>query len=251
MTDPIFGNRSAWAALTNMDLCLQTMIAIQNVQDGGQRMALFAGPSGWGKTYGAAYTTAVTDAVYVAAKAVWTHKSLLEALARELGIQRVAKTTARILDQIIEHLARDRRPIIIDEMDYIVNRKSVDVIRDIYDATLVPVLMIGMEALPSRLKEWEQFDNRLLTTVLAQPASQEDGRKLRDLYCRQVAVSDDLADYITHACAGVARRIVTNLIAAQTFAIEQLDTMSIDRAAWGNRPLKTGELQIRRSGGVL
>lgn len=237
----------SWAPLTNMNLAMQTMHRLENAADGVPRMGLFYGPSGFGKTTAAAYVAANSGAAYLLARSVWTHRAFLEALARELGITHLRATAARMMDQIIEQLEHDPRPLLIDEMDHLVTRKMVEVIRDIYEATQVPILMIGEEALPAKLKEWERFDNRILVASPAQPSDTHDGRLLRDLYCRKVAIADDLVDHFTERCRGVTRRIVTNLQEAQTVAIDELGVMTLDRAAWGRRAVAVGDLTPRRA----
>lgn len=241
---PVTGS---WAPLTNMTLAMTTMHRLENAADGVPRMGLFYGPSGYGKTTAAAYVTANSGAAYLLARSVWTHRAFLEALARELGIVHLRPTAARMMDQIIEQLEHDPRPLLIDEMDHLVSRKMVEVIRDIYEATQVPILMIGEEALPAKLKEWERFDNRILVATAAQPSDRADGRLLRDLYCRKVTIADDLVDLFTERCRGVTRRIVTNLQEAQTVAIDDLGEMHLDRARWGTRPVAVGDIAPRRS----
>ncbi len=106
-------------------------------------------------------------------------------------------------------------------------------------------MMIGEEDLPGKLKEWERFDNRIRVATAAQPASDADTLKLRDHYCLRVKIADDLALKFKQACRGCTRRIVTNLIEAETLA--SFDSpANADLAWWGNRPIMTGDLQIRR-----
>ena len=237
------------AQLTNMALAYQTMADCESASENMPRLGVFYGPSGFGKSVGAAFTAARFDAGYVEAKSIWTQRSLLTALAEALGIVRIEKTGPRILEQLIEHLNAHPRPIIIDEMDYLVKKQMVDIIRDIHDATAIAILMIGEESLPAKLKEWERFDNRILTLTAAQPASPDDALKLRTHYCRRVNVADDLALQIADSCRGVVRRIVTNLERAQKLAIED-GTMEIDLAWWGERRIENGALPARRIGGA-
>jgi Cdc6-like AAA superfamily ATPase len=106
-------------------------------------MGLFYGFSGYGKSVASAFAAARTDAAYVEAKSIWTQRTLLEEIAGSLGLPPVNRSGPRILGQIIEHLGREPRPLVIDEMDYLVKRQSVEIIRDIHDATSIPILMIG------------------------------------------------------------------------------------------------------------
>ena len=124
-------------------------------------------------------------------------------------------------------------------------KHHVEIIRDLHDATRIPIVMIGEEALPAKLKAWERFDNRILVATPAQPSSLEDGRKLRDHYCRKVTIDDDLADFFTKACKGVTRRIVVNLQMAQRVALER-GQAEIGRDWWGAEPVLTGDVPVRR-----
>lgn len=238
------------AQLSNMRLALQTLVDCVEAGEHSPRLSLFYGFSGFGKSVGAAFAAARTGAAYLEAKSIWTQRSLLEALAEELGISRPDRTAPRLLRQIIEELNRHPRPLIIDEMDHLVKRQMVEIIRDIHDATSIAIMMIGEEALPAKLKEWERFDNRILVATPAQPASPDDALKLRTHYCRTIAVADDLALHFQDRCKGVTRRIVVNLQAAEREAAQE-GVEAIDRAWWGNRTVRTGDIPTRRTMGGL
>jgi len=240
---PANGERSA--DLTNMSLALKTLLDVQDAGERSPRLAIFYGPSGYGKTVAAAFAAAHTGAAYIQARSIWTTRSLLEAIAEEIGIPNVARTSPKILAQIVQQLTIDDRPLIIDEMDYLVKRQAVEIIRDIHESTSIGIMMIGEEGLPQKLKEWERFHNRILVATAAQPASDDDALKLRDLYCTHARVSDELALHFRARCNGVTRRIVVNLKAAQRAAIDNgLD--AIDLETWGGRAVMTGDVPARR-----
>lgn len=233
------------AQLTNMGLALRTLKECMAVGRDSPRLGLLYGYSGYGKSVGAAFAAARTNASYVCAKSVWTQRTLLEGIATSLGIMKLVRTAPGILDQVIEQLTIHPRPLVIDEMDFLVKRQSVEIIRDIHDATSIAIMMIGEEDLPGKLKEWERFDNRIRLATAAQPASDADTLKLRDHYCLRVRVADDLALKFKQACRGCTRRIVTNLMEAENLAVFAGHN-AIDLAWWGSRPIMTGDLQIRR-----
>lgn len=241
--------RPGYAPLTNMSLAVQTIVDCAEAGEHSPRLGLFYGFSGYGKTVAAAFAAARTGAAYILAKSLWNQRPLLEALAEELGITRPERTAARVLQQIIDELNRAPRPLIIDEMDHLVKKQMVEIIRDIHDATNIAIMMIGEEGLPAKLKEWERFDNRILVATPAQPASIDDTLLLRDHYGLGGVVADDLALYFAERCRGVTRRIVNNLKkAGRVAATEGAD--QIDRAWWGNRPIMNGEIPTRRSMGA-
>lgn len=235
----------AHAQLTNMGLALKTLFECVEASYGEPRLGLFYGFSGYGKTVAAAFAAGRTNAIYIEAKSIWTQRSILEAIAAELGIAKMERTAPRLLQQIIDTLVYDPRPLIIDEMDHLVKKQSVEVIRDIHDATRCAIMMIGEEALPSKLKAWERFDNRILVATAAQPATVEDGRKLRDHYCSRVHIADDLVSAFVERTRGVTRRLVVNLQAAQRTALQEGQT-SIDLDWWGSRPIQSGDVPVRK-----
>lgn len=249
MNDPISRAPSSLgghAQLMNMQLALETLLACDQAGENSPRLGLFYGFSGYGKTVSAAFAAARTGAAYIEAKSVWTQRSILEAIAAELGIARLERSAPRILQQIIDTLSSEPRPLIIDEMDALVKKQLVEIIRDIHDATNIGIMMIGEEALPAKLKEWERFDNRILMATAAQPASVQDARRLADHYCTDVEIADDLVVLIAERCKGVTRRIVVNLNKVQREALSD-GRSSADRAWWGNRPLQTGDIPTRRA----
>lgn len=233
------------AQLTNMRLGLATMLECQDAGDGSPRLGLFFGPSGYGKSYAAAAIAARLGAAYVVVQSIWRQRSFLEAIAREIGIAKLERTGPRLLAQIIDQLLVDPIPLIIDETDHLIRwgGQAVEIIRDIHDNARVPVLMIGEESLPAKLKDWERFDNRILVARAAQPSTLGDALLLRNYYCPRVAVEDDLVAAIVDATKGVTRRIVVNLQQAQATAIGAgRDT--IDLADWHGtgRRFATGAL---------
>ena len=235
-----------WAQTTNMQLALETLYTAIDAPPGFPRLATFYGPSGYGKTVAAAAAAAKTTAAYLRVQSIWTQKNFLEELARELGVLSIANTAVRILRQIEDRIEHSPTPIIIDEMDNIVERRSVEIIRDIADATDAPILLIGEESLPAKLKEWERFDNRIIAHVAAQPSGLADGLLLRDIYANGVDIADDLIAHFVRECRGITRRIAVNIYNAQRIAVDELESKSIDLEGWGDRPVVNGEIPRRR-----
>jgi DNA transposition AAA+ family ATPase len=233
------------AQLTNMSLGLRTYLDCADAAPSLPRIGTFHGPSGFGKSVAMAFAAQRSGAAYVEAKSIWTQRSLLEAIAEELGVTALGRSAPRILEQIIELLNTAPRGLIIDEADHIVKKQHVEILRDIHDATRIPILLVGEEALPAKLRAWERFHNRILVSTPAQPASVEDAFKLRAHYCPHVEIADDLVVQVVSACRGVTRRIVVNLFEIARLAIEE-DAAIADLAWWGDRSFRTGEITVRR-----
>ncbi len=232
------------APLQNVMLCTRLLEQAMNRPAHLPGMVTFFGPSGWGKSFAAAYAANKYRAYYVECKSIWTKKSLLGAILKEMGIE-PAKTSADMVEQISQQLALSGLPLIIDEMDHIVEKKAVEVIRDIYEGSGAPILMIGEENIDTKLLKWERFHNRMLAWQGAQPADLEDTRQLARLYCPDITIADDLLERIQRESMGVARRICVNLNQVQQAAYSE-GTDEIDAKLWGNRPLYTGNAPRRK-----
>lgn len=207
-------------------------------------MVVMYGPSGIGKSFSAAYAANRYQAYYVECKSSWTRKALLAAILNSMGIV-PAKTLPEMTDQAAEQLALSGKPLIIDEMDHIVEKKAVEVIRDLYEGSQGTILMIGEEGLPSKLKQWERFHNRILDWVPAQLADIDDCRLLARLYSPDVLIADDLLIEVTKSAKGCVRRICVNLEQIRRVASD-VGVSELSRKDWGDRALYTGEAPKRR-----
>lgn len=248
MTDDIPAVRPGCAPLTNMALAAKAALDVMNAQNLSSRIALFTGPAGYGKTMAGGHLAANDEirGAYFRPHSVWTSKTLVTRIANELGIAKIAKTTADILDQVIEELNYNPRLLIFDEMEHLVKKKLIEILRDILDDTTVPMMMIGEPTLPAELKQWDRVDSRILVRAVAHPASSADALMLRDHFTQAGMISDELAEHFRVACGGVTRRIVVNLVEAQRVAInEGIDCMT--RESWGGRPIETGHVATAKS----
>lgn len=206
-------------------------------------LVAFYGWSGMGKTVAASYVANKTRAFYVECKSTWTKKALLLAMVNEMGLI-PARTIYEMVDQVAEHLVATRRPLIIDECDHIVEKKAVELIRDIYEASNAPILMIGEEQFPAKLQRWERFHNRVLVWQQAQPADMDDVRHLARLYVPNTDIADDLLTEVWRSSRQSVRRIAVNLENVRSFA-DRKGMKSIALAEYQG-DIYTGEAPMRR-----
>lgn len=208
-------------------------------------MVCASGPSGFGKSFAAAWVSAQLRAYYVEARSVWSKRSMPQAILRQMGIQ-PARTIPEMIDQIGEQLALSGRPLIIDEFDHVIDRKLVELVRDIYEQSKATIVLIGEEQLPQKLKRVERFDGRILEFAQALPCDLDDARQLARLYCPRVTVEDDLLGRVVKLAHGSTRRVCVNLDRIADAARSE-GLKSIGLAEWGDRPLHTGEAPRVRS----
>lgn len=202
---------SGMAPTTNVALCMRALERVVTRPPHLPGIAGIFGPSGYGKSVGAAHAANAHKAYYIECRDSWSRKAFLENLLSEMRIK-PAKTIARMVDQAAQQLALDQRPVIIDEADKPVDRGYIEVIRDLHEGSGgAPMLLIGEEALEVKLREYERFHNRVLEWVPAQPSSEQDALKLAKLYCPDVQLHADLLREVLNTTRGVTRRLCINL----------------------------------------
>jgi len=209
-------------------------------------MAVFYGPSGFGKTFAAIHANLSRNAVHVQCKKFWTQKSLAEAILGELRAPVSRRTTlSQMFDDVVSALVRDPRPLIIDEADHLFNKDMLEFVRGIHDDTQNTVVLIGEENLPQNLTKIERVHNRIAGWVAAEPADLEDARQLARYYANDVEIAEDLLVAIVKASGGRIRRVSNNL----SWVREDARTRGVTKLTleqWGHRDFYTGEAPLGR-----
>lgn len=234
------------APLTNVALCMTGLERTMSRNRHLPGLLVLRGPAGFGKTSAATYAANKFRAYHIRCTSVSTRKGILESILKEMGIV-PGKTMKTMLDQVAEQLTTSQRPLIIDEVDHLVQKSAVEIIRDIHDLSVASaILLIGEENLPTELEKWERVHSRILDWIDAQPAGMEDAEQLRRLYVQQVEIADDLLAHVHKLSQGSVRRICVNFELIQDEA-EANGWSIVTRELWGNRPLYTGAAPKRRS----
>lgn len=234
-----------WAGLQNVMLCSRALERAMNREPNLPGIVCFTGPSGFGKSMAASYCANKFGGFYVECRSYFTRKAFAEAILNEMGI-RPARTLAAMMNQAAEQLDLSQRPLIIDEGDYLVDNKAINLLRDLHEAGRTSILLIGEENMPRNLLRLERFHNRVLVWELAQPASSDDTRKLAAHYCHGIDVDAALLARVREVSRGVARRICVNLDMIRDHC-QKSGLKKIDLDAWGKRALYSGDAPQRRA----
>lgn len=235
------------APLTNVALFADLLTRLIERPSHLPGIGLFYGFSGYGKTWSARYGANKRRAYYLECGESWTKGKFLRALLAAVG-REPRGTAADMADQAVDALAGSNRPLIIDEADQIVKRGYIETIRELYDHTGTPIVLLGEELLPQMIERAsERTHNRLLITRAAQPGTIEDADVLARLYHPGIEIEADLMEKLVNASAGRLRRIVVNLYEVAQEAGLQGWT-SVNAEVWGERPFYTGKTPGRRHG---
>ena len=237
------------APLRNVAALIGLVERVQNRAIGLPGMATFHGPSGWGKTTAVTVAANEFQAFVVQVKDCWTPTYFAQAIMREIGLQPV-RGVAGMVDAIGAHLARTDRPLLIDDAQYLLRKRMIELARDIYESSHAPLILVGEENLPQDLTRWENIHNRQLAWEPALACNLSDADKLVAIYCPDVSVTPDLLAQIVDASGGSIRRVATNLARVRELARTR-GVRAADLALWGDRAFDTGQPPAVRKVGQL
>lgn len=229
--------------LTNVGLLASAIERALQRPVGLPGLVVMYAASGLGKSVAAAWAANQHRAYYVECRDTWTKMAFLKAILRDMAIQ-PAGTLSEMVDQVAEQLSLSGRPLIVDDVQYLLDKSVANILTDLYNASQGTIVLIGEEKVPSSLAKLERLHNRVLEWVPAQPATLDDVQQLaRSSYPRQ-SMSDDLLEDLIRATRGCLRRIAVNLHRVNNEALA-LGLNAMDKAAWGKRTWFTGDAPAR------
>ncbi|MDE4175776.1 ATP-binding protein [Phaeobacter sp. PT47_59] len=232
--------------LTNVARMATLVKELQKRPFGMPGLGVFFGYPGYGKTFGAIFCATTFDVIHVSLQGDWTKKTFLERLLLELGLP-PKRVVADMVLQACEGLAKDGRTLIVDEADYAFRRGIIELIRDLHDGSDTPVVMIGMEEFPQKLKRYELIDSRVMSWVAAQPATLKDATLLAGVYAEGIEIHDDLLNEILKRNTGNARRMVVDMAQVKSEA-GKLGLNSMSLQDWGDIKFRQQDAPAPRRG---
>ena len=224
---------------------VQTLLDRPQMSSG---FGVFSGPSGYGKSVASTYAQNHADCVYVEVREFWTRKAFCKAMLAELG-QKPKGTIPDMMDDLLRVLGSEMgRVLIIDEADKLVDKGMIELARDIQEMTNAPVILVGEERLPQKLKAFERVDNRVLDWVLAQPCDAQDARVLAKMIAPGLDIEDALLDRICRETGGRTRRVSNTLFEVANYA-RNTGEKAVTLATYRGR-IFTGEAPVRAKAGA-
>lgn len=239
------------APLKNVALMMGLIQRLQDRKPGLPGIGCLYGFSGYGKSIATTYAANKLRgaAVYLEARSGWTKKKFMDCLIQELGLGygNKSKPVYDLVDIAGDALGEGRKVLLVDEADHVVDRGYIELIRDLYEISRQPIVLIGEERLPSKLERYERLHNRVLVFEPAQPCDMADARHLVKLYCADIQVADDLLEDLLAKVKGCTRRVAANLDDVQEEALKH-NWSRVDLKTWGARGWNTGAAIIRSRG---
>lgn len=208
---------------------------VQAAREGTPAIGMFSGKAGLGKTTAGSWLFVHADGVLVRCLKADTLGTFLERLALELGLES-RQRRADMLAFIVKELAIHDKALFIDEADYLAeNTEVLETIRDIYDLANVPIILIGYEHLPKKVKRLPQLLSRISQHVQFQPADEDDIEIMAQSLVEHVQIAPCLLSHLLKASKGNFRRITVGLVTIEKFsAANGIKTITSEQ--WGNAP---------------
>ncbi|HEX9844789.1 MAG TPA: ATP-binding protein [bacterium] len=217
---------------------------------------LVTGEAGLGKSAAVQWWATQQDAVYIRGKAAVTPHWLLTELVTELRLA-PARSNEAMFGQALAAIARDPRPIVIDEVEHTLrDAKVLESVRDLSDLVEVPVILVGMERVQQRIARHLQISSRIAQVVEFLPATLDDVRTCCDTLA-EVAVADDLVAEMHRLTGGRLREIINALATVerearrnklQTVTLDDLRGKTLAHDWQARKPKVAGAVTARHSG---
>ena len=223
---------------SNVIKAVTMMEDLRSASAGEEKMGLIHGDPGLGKTTAVTHLTQRTNGVFLRARVSWTVRSMLQSIQRELG-QEPGHFSDPMVEEVVQSLALDPRPLIIDEADYLLRQiDMLDALRDIYDTAQVPVVLVMMKEAPRKIRSksrLSRFKRRITQWVEFEPISLEDVERTAETMA-EVEVQGGLLERIHEDTAGNMGKVVIALARVEEFA-KTNDLTKVGLSEYGERPL--------------
>ena len=159
------------------------------------KIALVTGDFGLGKSETIKWWSFKNDCIYVRANQGMSSRWLLSEIADELGEEYYWNSQATF-NSIENHLLQEPKTIIIDEIDYLIEKNTVETLRDIHDRTGCPMVLVGMANADRKLAKYPHLVDRIYKTFKFEKYTTEDIKLiLQDL--TDIEITEDGLNYLT------------------------------------------------------
>lgn len=211
--------KNQFAMTSNVQRFLGAMAALKQRGAAEASWVLLTGLPGLGKTELVEWWALHHDAIYLRAKTTWTPKACLVELAERLGIA-PARTKQDLFAQILGVLGRTPTPLVVDEVEHCLRSIEVlEVFRDLSDLTEIPIIIVGMDAVRTKIQPHEQISGRIHQVVDFLPATPDDVRIMAETLVEpSLTWLDDLIQKIHAESEGRYRLIMDALAEVERHA---------------------------------
>jgi len=215
------------------------LATLQSLDSSGDQILLAYGPPGSGKTTAAGHSYVQQNGILLRCLTGSSQRALIFRLAKELSISLKNSTNGEMLEQLIDAISQNPRPIFIDEGDRLFERKALfESIRDIHDECRIPVVIMGASSsagfvgVDSHVRKYPQLADRVSHWVKFEPADMTDLVALAGYYAPGLELTEGIQQRILKESQGNIRRIKFGLKRCVVLARRKKLTR-VDEGAFG------------------
>ena len=157
----------------NVKQFITLMDELQKLPSSIPKLALVYGEHGLGKSQTIQWWADKNDSVYVRATQGMTSRWLLTEIAEELG-EDPFWHTQETFNLIENSLRQNPKTIIVDEVDYLVEKHTIETLRDLHDKTGCPIVLVGMGYADKKLARYPHLMDRIYKTLKFERFNQDD-----------------------------------------------------------------------------
>lgn len=170
------------------------MNELQKLPGNIPKLALVYGSHGLGKSQTIQWWADKNDSVYVRAAQGMTSRWLLSEIAEELGEEPFWHTQETFM-LIENHLRQNPKVIIVDEVDYLIEKSTVETLRDLHDKTGCPIVLVGMSSADKKLARYPHLVDRIYKSFRFEPFDSDDIKEiLTEL--TEISFTDEAVEYL-------------------------------------------------------
>lgn len=235
------------AKLPNVSKLLALVEKCETRHESLDGLGVMHGRPGLGKTSAGAAAAVLQGALHLVVESMVTPRSLLEMIAENMGVRHPKKCPNNLLFRLVAAAREESgRTLILDEADRLMKTSLIELVRDLYDQTKVPIILIGEEELPQELLRWPRVHSRVLAWSGVEDATETDIDLLAPVYLPGIEIAADLKAALLAGSGHNHRYIVSNMASIGDAArVRGLRRMTL--ADWGDGIFHGGKPPMPRS----
>ena len=178
----------------NVKQFVSLMDELQKLPSNIPKMALVYGEHGLGKSQTIQWWADKNDSVYVRATQGMTSRWLLSEIVEELGEEAYWHLQDNF--ELIENILKENpRVVIVDEIDYLIEKSIIETLRDLHDKTGCPMVLVGMGTADKKIARYPHIMDRIYKILKFEKFNSEDIKEIL-IELTDLKIKDDAIEYL-------------------------------------------------------
>lgn len=187
--------KNVFVKTKNVKKFTSLMEELKNLPPNIPKIALIYGEYGLGKTETIQWWAFRNNSVYVRANQGMSSRWLLSEIAEEIGEESFWHTQETFA--VIEnYLKQNPKTIIIDEADYLIEKNTIETLRDLHDRTGCPMVIVGMGNIDKKLRKYPHLIDRIYKSFVFKKYDIQDIKMIFE-ELTEIPITKDGIEYLS------------------------------------------------------